>query len=66
MILNADLLAAEITEQNDRLRHLCSMHRNWVAAPVKDFVTAGGPTDSLCRFEYADPELLLHCRVVLI
>ena len=66
MILNADFLDAEITEQNHRLRHLCSAHRDWVVAPVKDFVTAGGALDSLCRFEYADPTLLLHCRVVLI
>ncbi len=63
-IFNADFLAAEITAQNDILAFLCDFHK--LTGTVKQFISGGGPIDSLCQFEYADPELVLHCRVVLV
>lgn len=63
LILDADFLAAEILAQNQIINNLCSTIRN---APVKTFVVGGGATDSLFQFEYADPELKLHARVVLV
>ena len=66
MIINADFLAAEMTAQNGVLTHLCNSQRDQGIAPVKPFINAGGALDSLCQYEYADPELILHCRVVLV
>ncbi|GAI36136.1 unnamed protein product, partial [marine sediment metagenome] len=66
MIINADFLAAEITQQSSDLGTLCNGVRDVFTIPVKPFVTAGIATDSLCRFEYDDPTLKLHCRIVLV
>lgn len=66
MILNADFLAAEVTAQNTVLSLYCDRLRDNIVAPVKSFVVGGGATDCLCQFEYADPTLLLHNRIVLI
>ncbi|MBA7607171.1 hypothetical protein ES703_14329 [subsurface metagenome] len=62
-ILNADFLVAEIAAQNTVITNICTGLRN---APIKQFVVGGGATDSLYQFEYADPTLLLHCRIVLV
>ena len=66
MILNADFLAAEIAAQNNLLAGYCNVLTDKVVVPVKSFVVGGAAIDSLCEFEYADPELKLHCRIVLI
>jgi len=65
-ILDADFLAAEITAQNTKINLFCNTLKDFAVAPVKGFVPGGGPLDSLCDFEYSDPELLLHARVVLV
>ncbi|MBA7632070.1 hypothetical protein ES703_39612 [subsurface metagenome] len=62
-ILTADFLAAEIAAQNAIITNITSAIRN---APIKPFVVGGGATDSLYQFEYADPELILHARIVLV
>ena len=66
MILNADFLAAEIVAQNALISGFCNVIRDTAVAPVKPFVVGGGATDSLFDLEYADPELKLHCRIVLV
>lgn len=66
MILNADFLAAEITAQNTRLALYCNTLKEFAPPAVKGFVAGGGPLDSLCDFEYADPELKFHGRIVLV
>jgi len=62
-ILNADFLAAEITAQNDILVALANGFED---AAFKPFVEGGGATDSLLQFEYADPTLTLHARIVQV
>lgn len=62
-ILNADFLPAEIAAQNAVITNITTAIRN---APIKPYVVGGGATDSLYQFEYADPELVLHCRTVLV
>lgn len=64
LILNSDFLAAEITAQNGVLAFVCDSYKS--AGVVKPFISGGGATDSLYQFEYADPELILHCRIVLV
>ena len=66
MILNADMLAAEITAQNVELTAVCNHLRDATVAPVKPFQPAPGATDSMSLFVYDDPELILRCRVVLV
>jgi len=62
MILNAQLDAAEVTAQNTELAAFCTAV---AAAAVKPFVAGGGATDSLADFEFIDPTLVFHARVVL-
>lgn len=62
-ILDADMLAAEMTIQNDFLALLGNAFKD---AAVKTFVVAGGATDSLLKYEYTDPTLTLHGRIVLV
>lgn len=68
MILNADMLAAEIVAQNKELTAVCNHLRDDTVAPVKPFQPAAteGATDSISLFRYLDPELVLQCRVVLV
>lgn len=63
VILDADFLAAEITAQNTTLRNLAESFKD---AAYKSFVVGGGPVDSLLQFEYADPTLTLHARIVQV
>ena len=65
-ILDSDMLAAEITIQNDILENFATHFRDTFVAPVKPFVVGGIATDSLFQFEWADPELKFHARVVLV
>jgi len=65
-ILDSDMLAAEITIQNDIISYFASMFRDNVIVPVKPFIVGGGALDSLFQFEYADPTLVFHARVVLV
>lgn len=60
-ILNADYNAAEILAQNTELAAFCTALE---AATVKPFVAGGVATDSLADFEYIDPTLVFHARVV--
>lgn len=68
LILNADFNAAEIVAQNVHMSAICNHNRDDTVIPVKPFQPAAtaGATDSICLFKYADPELVLHCRVVLV
>lgn len=63
MIIDSDFNATEITTQNSQITQICEVMK---AVVVKPFIVAGGALDSLFGFEYADPELILHARVVLI
>lgn len=65
-ILDSDMLAGEITAQNDILTLFALKYRDTFVAPVKNFVSGGGALDSLFQFEYADPTLVFHARVVLV
>ena len=65
-ILKADMDATEIAAQNDRLVTLANSFRDSTVAPVKPFVVGGGATDSLLEYEFADPEIKLHARIVLV
>ncbi|MBA7633820.1 hypothetical protein ES703_41391 [subsurface metagenome] len=65
-ILDADMLAAEVTAQNDALTLLCNTLRDSAIVPVKAFIVDGVALDSLFQFEYADPTLVFHARVVLV
>ena len=65
-ILDSDMLAAELTIQNDILENFATHFRDTFVAPVKPFVVGGIATDSLFQFEWADPELKFHARVVLV
>lgn len=62
MILNADMLVAEVLAQNTVLQNILNAMIEPVV--VKSVVVGGGATDSLYQFEYADPELVLHVRMV--
>ncbi|MFA5794140.1 MAG: hypothetical protein WC980_03630 [Candidatus Brocadiia bacterium] len=62
-ILKADMEAAEIAAQNARLVELANAYR---ATAVKPFVVGGGATDSLLEYEFSDPEIKLHARIVLV
>ena len=62
-ILKADMDAGEIAAQNARLVDLANA---FAGATVKPFVVGGGPTDSLLEYEYSDPEIKLHARIVLV
>jgi len=62
-ILKADMEAGEIAAQNDRLVELAN---SFAKAGVKPFVVGGGATDSLLEYEYSDPEIKLHARIVLV
>ncbi len=65
-ILKADMDAGEVTAQNTRLVDLANSFRDSTVTPVKPFVVGGGATDSLLEYEYADPEIKLHARIVLV
>lgn len=65
-ILKADMDAGEIAAQNARLVDLANSFRDTVGIPVKPFVVGGGATDSLLEYEYSDPEIKLHARIVLV
>jgi len=62
-ILRADMDAGAIAAQNARLVDLANSFRK---AGVKPFVVGGGATDSLLEYEYSDPEIKLHARIVLV
>lgn len=62
-ILKADMEAAEFTAQNARLVDLANAFAD---ATVKPFVAGGGATDSLLEYEFSDPEIKLHARIVLV
>ncbi|MEW6026816.1 MAG: hypothetical protein AB1599_05955 [Planctomycetota bacterium] len=62
-ILKADMEAGEIANQNTRLVDLANSFRK---TTVKPFVVGGGATDSLLEYEYSDPEIKLHARIVLV
>ena len=62
-ILRADMDAGAIAAQNARLVDLANAFAD---ATVKPFVVGGGATDSLLEYEYADPEIKLHARIVLV
>lgn len=62
-MIKADMEAAEVTAQNTRLVDLANAFAN---ATVKPFVVGGGATDSLLEYEYSDPEIKLHARIVLV
>jgi hypothetical protein len=62
-IIRADMEAAEIAAQNDRLITLAN---SYAGAAVKPFVVGGGATDSLLEYEFSDPEIKLHARIVLV
>ncbi len=62
-ILKADMDAGEIAAQNARLIDLANSFRD---AAVKPFVVGGGATDSLLEYEFSDPEIKLHARIVLV
>ncbi|MEW6027161.1 MAG: hypothetical protein AB1599_07700 [Planctomycetota bacterium] len=65
-ILKADMDATEIADQNARLADLANSFRDTTVAPVKPFVVGGGATDSLLEYEFSDPEIKLHARIVLV
>lgn len=67
-ILYADFLAAELLIQNEILKDFALHFRNTFGPVdlVKPYVVAGGATDSLFRWEYADPTLDFHARIVLV
>jgi len=65
-LIKADMEAGEITAQNTRLTDLANSFRDSTVTPVKPFVVGGGATDSLLEYEYADPEIKLHARIVLV
>jgi hypothetical protein len=65
-IFKADMEAGELTAQNTRLIDLANSFRDSTVTPVKPFVVGGGATDSLLEYEYSDPELKLHARIVLV
>ncbi|MEW6025895.1 MAG: hypothetical protein AB1599_01180 [Planctomycetota bacterium] len=62
-ILKADMDAGAIAAQNTRLVDTANSFRK---AGVKSFVVGGGATDSLLEYEYSDPEIKLHARIVLV
>jgi hypothetical protein len=62
-ILKADMDATEIADQNARLVELANA---FAKAGVKPFVVGGGATDSLLEYEFSDPEIKLHARIVLV
>lgn len=67
-ILYADFLAAEILAQNEILKDYALHMRNTFGPVdlVKPYVVGGGATDSLFQWEYADPTLDFHSRIVLV
>jgi len=65
-ILKADMEAGEIAAQNARLVDLANAFADATVTPVKPFVVGGGATDSLLEYEYSDPEIKLHARIVLV
>jgi len=65
-ILKADMEAGEIAAQNTRLVDLANAFADTTVTPVKPFVVGGGATDSLLEYEYSDPEIKLHARIVLV
>lgn len=67
-ILYADFLAAELLIQNEILKDYATHMRNTFGPVdlVKPYVVAGGATDSLFRWEYTDPTLDFHARIVLV
>lgn len=62
-LIKADMEAGEIAAQNARLADLAN---SFADATVKPFVVGGGATDSLLEYEYSDPEIKLHARIVLV
>jgi len=65
-IIKAEMEAGEIAAQNARLADLANSFRDTTVVPVKPFVVGGGATDSLLEYEYSDPEIKLHARIVLV
>ena len=65
-ILKADMSAGAIAAQNARLVDLANSLRDTTVTPVKPFVVGGGATDSLLEYEFSDPEIKLHARIVLV
>lgn len=64
-ILYADFLAAEVTAQNEILKDFAWKTSN-ILIPVKAFINGGGALDSLFQWEYTDPTLEFHARIVLV
>jgi hypothetical protein len=62
-ILKAEMATGAIAAQNARLVDTANSFRK---AGVKPFVAGGGATDSLLEYEYSDPEIKLHARIVLV
>lgn len=67
-ILYADFVAAELLIQNEILKDFALKFRNTFGPVdlVKPYVVGGGATDSLFQWEYADPTLDFHARIVLV
>ena len=67
-ILYADFLAAELLIQNEILKDFALHFRNTFGPVdlVKPYVVGGGATDSLFQWEYSDPTLDFHARIVLV
>ena len=62
-LIKADMEAGEITAQNTRLVDLANAFAD---VAVKPFVVGGIATDSLLEYEFSDPEIKLHARIVLV
>ena len=61
LILDSDMLAAELTAQNTRLNALAEMFK---AAAIDSFVEPDTPaTNSYIGYVYNDPDFLLHVRI---
>lgn len=67
-ILYADFLAAELLIQNEILKDFALKFRNTFGPVdlVKPYVVGGGATDSLFQWEYTDPTVEFHARIVLV
>jgi hypothetical protein len=62
-IIRADMEAGILAAENARLVELAN---SYAKAAVKPFVVGGGATDSLLEYEFSDPEIKLHARIVLV
>jgi len=60
MIIDADMLAAEITAQNTRLNALAQMFKD---AAIDDFAEPDAAPTSYLGYVYNDPDFLLHVRI---